>query len=572
MFKGYKRTVQLAFDYNEIKEGVPNVKKQMAILNAEFKKSSAEALASGRDIDKLGTRYDYLSNKIKIQEQEVQKYRTQLEKATLAEGENSKAVQNATTSLAIAEAKLGTTKAELAQVTNELEKQKTTLGMTSEQWDNLANKTEKIGKSLTMKITAPVVALGAAAFNLGAQYEQALGKMNVVFEDNAKNIEEWASNSLKNFGLAKNTAITMVSDFGALFKGMGISLKETEEWSKTLTERTMDLSNFYDTTIEETTTALNAIVTGQTEPLRRFGINMTQATLQEYAYANGIKKKVSEMTEAEKVQLRYNFVIDRTAIAVGTTARESDSATGQINRFKESIKELGLAFSEEILPVITPLIENLTDFITKLSEMDEGTKKFIVTTIGMLAVLGPLAIMLSSVFNIISNLSGGLNIVKGALETVGKVGTKFSGILNNTAFLGFAKWAVVIAGVALALWLLIEAINTLIGRSKDANNAVDKYAEVTQAISANAKDTAIRGYAVGTTYVKRNQLAMIHEGEAIIPANENPYNINSKKSGTLGGGDTFILEVRMDEVDEVSKLVRVFEDFKQAKRAGVVNV
>lgn len=572
MFKGYKRTVQLAFDYNEIKEGVPNVKKQMAILNAEFKKSSAEALASGREIDKLGTRYDYLSNKIKIQEEEVQKYRTQLEKATLAEGENSKAVQNATTSLAIAEAKLGTTKAELAQVTNELEKQKTTLGMTSEQWDNLANKTEKIGKSLTMKITAPVVALGAAAFNLGAQYEQALGKMNVVFEDSAKNIEEWASNSLKNFGLAENTAITMASDFGALFKGMGISLKETEEWSKTLTERTMDLSNFYDTTIEETTTALNAIVTGQTEPLRRFGINMTQATLQEYAYANGIKKKVSEMTEAEKVQLRYNFVIDRTAIAVGTTARESDSATGQINRFKESIKELGLAFSEEILPVITPLIENLTDFITKLSEMDEGTKKFIVTTIGMLAVLGPLAIMLSSVFNIISNLSGGLKIVKGALETVGKVGIKFSEILNNTAFLGFAKWAVVIAGVALALWLLIEAINTLIGRSKEANNAVDKYAEVTQAISANAKDTAIRGYAVGTTYVKRNQLAMIHEGEAIIPANENPYNINSKKSGTLGGGDTFILEVRMDEVDEVSKLVRVFEDFKQAKRAGVINV
>ena len=299
---------------------------------------------------------------------------------------------------------------------------------------------------------------------------------------------------------------------------------------------------------------------------------MTQATLQEYAYANGIKKKVSEMTEAEKVQLRYNYVIEQTNIAVGTTARESDSATGQINRFKESIKELGLAFSEEILPVITPLIENLTDFITKLSEMDEGTKKFIVTTIGMLAVLGPLAIMLSSVFNIISNLSGGLKIVKGALETVGKVGTKFSGILNNTAFFGFAKWAVVIAGVALALWLLIEAINTLIGRSKEANNAVDKYAEVTQAISANAKDTAIRGYAVGTTYVKRNQLAMIHEGEAIIPANENPYNINSKKSGTLGGGDTFILEVRMDEVDEVSKLVRVFEDFKQAKRAGVVNV
>ena len=90
----------------------------------------------------------------------------------------------------------------------------------------------------------------------------------------------------------------------------------------------MDLSNFYDTTIEETTNALNAIVTGQTQPLRKFGINMTQAALQEYALSQKIRKRVSDMTEAEKVQLRYNFVIEKTNIAVGTTARETDSATG----------------------------------------------------------------------------------------------------------------------------------------------------------------------------------------------------------------------------------------------------
>ena len=336
-FKGYKRSIKLEFNWDEIKDGIPNVKKQMAVLNAEFKKSSAEAEASGKEIDKLGTKYDFLSNKIKIQEKEVENYRKKLEDATNAKGNNTKAIENNTASLQIAEAKLAQTRAELDKVTQELEKNKTVLGKTSEEWKNLSEKTTEIGKNMTLKVTTPILAAAGASFKLGADFEQSLGKMEVVFEHNSINIEKWAKNSLRDFGLARSTAIEMAGDFGALFKGMGINLQKTEEWSKTLTERTMDLSNFYDTTIEETNRALNAIVTGQTEPLRRFGINMTQATLQEYALSQGIRKKVQDMTEAEKVQLRYNFVIERTNIAVGTTARESDTATGQLNRFKGGV-------------------------------------------------------------------------------------------------------------------------------------------------------------------------------------------------------------------------------------------
>ena len=114
-----------------------------------------------------------------------------------------------------------------------------------------------------MKLTVPIMAAATASFKLGADFEQALGKMEVVFEDNAKAVENWAQNALKDFGLARSTAITMASDFGALFKGMGISLEQTQEWSTTLTERTMDLANFYDTTVAETERALYAIVTGK---------------------------------------------------------------------------------------------------------------------------------------------------------------------------------------------------------------------------------------------------------------------------------------------------------------------
>lgn len=572
-WKGYRRSIKLEFDYESVKEGVPSVSKQMAILNAEFKKSNAEAQLTGKEIDKLGTKYDYLSNRIKIQEQEVQKYKEKLDAATQAKGNNTKAIENNTTSLRIAEAKLAEMKAELEKVSQELEKQKTILGKTSEEWQTLGDKTSEIGAGMTMKLTLPILAAGAASFKLGADFEQALGKMNVVFEENSKNIEEWAKNSLEDFGLARSTAITMASDFGALFKGMGISLAETEEWSTTLTERAMDLANFYNTTIEETTTALNAIVTGQTEPLRRFGINMTQAALQEYAYANGIRKKITEMTEAEKVQLRYNYVIEQTNIAVGTTARESDSATGQINKFKESIKELGVSFSEEILPIITPIIEGLNNIIEKISGLSDGTKKFLVYGGLIVALVGPALVLLGNVFKAISNISEGLKLAKVGIDGVSKVGGLLKDALTSTQFFGFVKWAVIIGGIVALIAFLINQLNILIGRGKEANQALNTVTDITGSLGTNVSNTATRGYAVGTRY-HSGGVAMVGEnGPELVnlPKGSRVFT-NQETNDILKNGDTFIIQVNMEEVDEVYKLVNVFNQFKQTKKAGMIHV
>jgi len=570
-FKGYKRSIKLEFDYDEVKKGIPNVKKQMAILNSEFKKTYEEAKTSGKEIDKLGARYDLLSNKVKIQSQEVSNYAKKLEGAKNAQGSNSKAIENATTSLEIARAKLGQTEAQLEQVTQELEKQKAILGKTSDEWGKLSEKTTEIGKNMTMKLTVPILAAAGASFKLGADFEQSLGKMKVVFESNSKSIEKWAQNSLRDFGLAKSTAIEMAGDFGALFKGMGMNLKQTEEWSTTLTERTMDLANFYDTTVEETNRALNAIVTGQTEPLRRFGINMTQASLQEYAYAEGIKKKVSEMTEAEKVQLRYNFVIERTNIAVGTTARESDTATGQMNKFKESVKELGLSFSEEILPIFTPVIKGLNTMTEKFANLSTGTRKFIVTVGGIVAVIGPVLLVLGSVFGAIKNISEGMKVAKTALGAVGKAGKLFSGLLNNTAFMGFAKWALVIAGVALAIAALVTAINYLIGKGKEMNQFSKDMTGMVGNIGNSISGAKMRGYAVGIQYAPQGPAIVGENGPELMNfrGGEN-VKTNDETRNILGGGDTFNLNVKMEDVDQVYKLVNVFENFVQTKRAGVV--
>lgn len=571
MFKGYKRRIELDFNYDQVKEGIPNVKKQMAVLNAEFRKSSTEAAASGKTIDQLGVKYDMLSNKVKIQEQEVAAYRKQLEKATEANGANSKAVQNATTSLSIAEAKLGKTKAELSNVSKELDKQKTLLGLTSDEWDKLGDKTTKIGRTLTTRVTAPIIAAGAAAFKMASDFTENVNKVGEVFEENAVLVERWAEDSIKNMGVARSTALDMAALFGDMGEGMGLNSRYVLEYSMNLSQLAADLASFKNVNIEVAKTALASVYTGETESLKKLGVVMTEANLQQFAYSQGIEKSIKNMTQAEKVQLRYNYVMDVTSKAQGDFSRTSDEAANQVRIFTESIKELGERFGEEVIPMVMPIITWLNDMIQKFSDLDQGTKKFIVTTAGWIAIIGPTVMILGNLFRAISDISGGIKMAKGALDVASKAGKAFSGLLGNTQFLGFAKWALVIAGVALALGFLIDQLNQLLGKSKETNSAVDQYSKLTETLSGSVRSTAVRGYAVGTKYHPGGMAVVGEEGPELVNLPRGSQVFTNQETQGMLGGDTFILQVKMDEVSEVHKLVRVFEDFKSAKRAGVAN-
>ncbi len=569
-FKGYKRSIKLEFDYNEVKEGIPNVKKQMAVLNAEYKKSSEEAKASGKEIDNLGVKYDYLSNKLKIQQQEVDAYAEKLEKARNAQGNNAKAVQNATTDLEIAEAKLGQTRAELERVTEELEKNRTTLGKTAEEWKTLGDKTGELGRSMTTKFTVPILAVGAAIFKIGADFEDALGKTDAVFKQNAKEITDWGESAYKNFGLARTTALDMANSFGALASGMGLSDDLTKNYSKSLTELTKDMIAFHGGKLDVAQTALNSIFTGETESLKKYGIVMTQANLQEYAYSRNIRKKISDMTEAEKVQLRYDYVMEKSAGVMGHYQKEQGNANTTLSDFQEGIQELGVSFSDKILPIFKPIIDWLNNFMEKIANLSDGTKQFIVTVAGVVAVAGPILMVLSSVFKMISNISNGIGAIPKILDGVSKAGTAFKGLLDNTAFMGMTKWALIIIGVALAIGYLIKQINVLIGRGQQVEQSLPEIPGIT-GVSGAVQSAGMRGYAVGTKYHPGGRALVGEEGPEIVDLPQGAQ-VHTAAETRRMSGETFIqnLYVNMDEVDEVSKLVKIAKDFKQTKRAGLV--
>ena len=180
--------------------------------------------------------------------------------------------------------------------------------------------------------------------------------------------------------------------------------------------------------------------------------------------------------------------------------------------------------------------------------------------------------ILGSVFSAISKISSGISAIPKVIEGVSKAGKAFSGLLDNTAFLGFAKWALVIAAVAVAIATLVIAINYLIGKGREMNEFSRNMSNMVSDIGTSVQGARVRGYAVGTRYHPGGLAVVGEEGPELVnlPRGSQVYT-TQETNDMMKGGDTYILQVKMDEVDEVYKLTEVFRQFKQSQRAGVVS-
>ena len=202
-------------------------------------------------------------------------------------------------------------------------------------------------KTLIAGIGAGVAAVVKFA-NMASDLEETKNKIDVAFgsglgnfDGAAKSVMDWSKTSTTAMGLAQQTALDTAALFGDMGTSMGLTKDEAAKMSMALTQQAADLASFKNMNIEEATTALNGIFTGETESLKRLGVVMTETNLERYAQQQGIKKSLKSMTEAEKVQLRYNYVMEKTKNATGDYERTGGGFANQLRTMTENFKQLG---------------------------------------------------------------------------------------------------------------------------------------------------------------------------------------------------------------------------------------
>lgn len=309
-----------------------------------------------------------------------------------------------------------------------------------------------------LPVTAGVAAAGGAAIKYASDTEESVNKVDVAFGKSAGKVKEFAESALENFGMAKGSALDAAATFGDMGTSMGLSKKTAADMATSLTGLGGDLASFKNIGVDQAMTALNGVFTGETESLKQLGIVMTQSNLDAFAMANGFGKTTKEMTEAEKVQLRYAYVMDATKNAQGDFARTSDGTANALRTSQEGAKELAASFGEMLLPAIANILGKVNDVIKYFSDMDDKTKKVIITIAGIIAVVGPALI-------IIGNIISAIGIITGAIGTL-----MSAGLLPVIA---------IIAGVVAAGVLLYKNWDTIKAKAAELKTAaVNKFNEL----------------------------------------------------------------------------------------------
>ncbi|RLA58678.1 MAG: hypothetical protein DRR04_10405 [Gammaproteobacteria bacterium] len=262
-----------------------------------------------------------------------------------------------------------------------------------------------VGKKMSLGLTLTIVAFGALAIKSASNLEETINKVDVAFGKSAEKVKAWAKTTIDSYGMAGSTAMESASLFGDMGTSMGIGQEGASEMSMSLTGLAGDLASFKNIGIDQATTALAGVFTGETESLKKMGIVMTQVQLEEFAMAQGMGKTMKEMTQAEKVQLRYAFVMDKTKNAQGDFSRTSEGTANQLRISGERFKELREEIGTQLLPVANKILGWVQDIIAKFSDMSPKTKQVILIIAGLTAILGPLLIVLGGIATAVSAIS-----------------------------------------------------------------------------------------------------------------------------------------------------------------------
>lgn len=262
------------------------------------------------------------------------------------------------------------------------------LAIASKRLESFGKRAKEVGKDLSLRLTLPIGAAAGAAIKMASDMEESTNKVRVAFGQSSKEVEAFAKTSLRSFGIAESSALDMSALFGDMATGMGVSRGEAAELSTALVGLAGDLASFKNINIEEVTTALSGVFTGETESLKRLGIVMTETNLAQFALDQGIQKNIKSMSQQEKIMLRLQYIFSVTKNAQGDFARTSEGAANQMRIFQESLKEVGAELGSVMLPVFTKAITKVNDLLKEFRELDKGTQESIVK-FGLLVAAAP---------------------------------------------------------------------------------------------------------------------------------------------------------------------------------------
>ena len=298
-------------------------------------------------------------------------------------------------------------------------------------------------KNFALKAIGYIADFGKEAVALASALEEVQNVVDVTFGEGASTIESWAKKAQSQFGLTELQAKQFTSTLGAMMKSSGLAGDQIVEMSTDLAGLAADMASFYNLDFETAFQKIRAGISGETEPLKQLGINLSVANLEAFALQQGLSKTFNEMSSGEQTMLRYQYLMQATSDAQGDFARTSDSFANAQRRVETAITSIKSNLGEIFLPVIADATTKLSDFLALMTQekpttiLDEiadirfDSEAKIAEIEAVAAKASGLLYSLEEINNI-SNLTPESNVIKTIDALTGSI-SGLNGATENTA-------------------------------------------------------------------------------------------------------------------------------------------
>lgn len=210
--------------------------------------------------------------------------------------------------------------------------------------------------------------------------EEVENVVDVVFGNIQGKMDAWAKSAAQNYGLSETLAKKYAGLYGAMSSSFGFATDDAFEMSTTLAGLAGDVASFYNITADEAYTKLKSVYSGETETLKDIGVVMTQTALDQYALAEGYGKTTKEMTQQEKVALRYKFVLDQLQQASGDYVRTADNWANMARTSKIELQSLKAEIGMSIMPtaktVLSYIVTASKSVLGAINHVAKGVNAF----------------------------------------------------------------------------------------------------------------------------------------------------------------------------------------------------
>lgn len=230
-----------------------------------------------------------------------------------------------------------------------------------------------VGKLTAAGVVAIFAKWGRAAIEAASDLQEVQNVVDVTFGDSAGQIESWAKQAGKQYGLTETAAKKYTSTIGAMLKSQGMADSEIVKTSTDLAGLAADMASFYNLDFDEAFQKIRSGISGETEPLKQLGINMSVANLEAFRLEKGITKAYSAMSQSEQTALRYQYIMQATADAQGDFARTADGFANASRRMETAMDTIKTKGGQLLLQVVEPLATGLASILESLTSSETTT-------------------------------------------------------------------------------------------------------------------------------------------------------------------------------------------------------